>query len=297
MRAVLIANPAARRIGNEVPATLLLAWLREFGLDAELELTATPEDGERLAREAAAAGLPRVVAAGGDGTINAVLQGLAGTATELALLPLGTGNVMAHSLGLDERNLRHCCEVAARGPVRRIDLGRLNDRYFASMAGVGLDAEIALNLDPWWKQQVGRLAFCGEFFRTLLLNEPRVFRVQIGDEVIEGPMWGVMIGNTNEYTWRVRLSPEAREDDGLLDALFIHRGNFLDMVDLAVRVFFGGEMPEGHPNATVMRVAEMTIESDPPAAWQIEGDVLGQTPVHVQVVPGALKLVAPPASE
>jgi diacylglycerol kinase (ATP) len=138
---------------------------------------------------------------------------------------------------------------------------------------------------------VGRLAFCGEFFRTVISTEPRAFRIEADGELIAGPMWGVLIGNTNEYTWRMRLSAEAREDDGLLDAVLLHRTGFLDLMDLTARMFIEGESAEGHPNATVLRLGHLTIAADPPAPWQVEGDVGGMTPVDVQVVPGALRLV------
>jgi YegS/Rv2252/BmrU family lipid kinase len=291
MRAVLIANPAARRVQTEVPLERMVQWLGEAGLDVDLRLTCAPGDGERLAREAVAAGAPRIIAAGGDGTLNEVLQAVAGSEVDLALLPLGTGNVMARSMGLDEMDLRGACQVAATGQARRIDLGRMGERFFVATAGVGLDAEIARNLDPWWKQRIGRFAFLGEFFRTALLNEPRVFRIRVGGEELTGPMWAILVCNTNEYTWRMRPSPDARDDDGLLDAVFVHRTGFLDLIDLAARMFVEGQHASEHPNATVLRVGEMEIDADPPAPWQTEGDVGGMTPVRAEVVPQALRLV------
>jgi len=281
---VVIANPAARLVGDTVPVAELGRCLREAHLESEVHLTERAGDGERLARE-------RVVAAGGDGTINEVLQGLAQTDTELAIVPLGTGNVIARSIGLDENNLRASCQVAAGEHVKHIDLGLMGGRYFAATAGAGLDAEVAANLDPWWKQRLGKAAFVAEFLRSAIVQDPRTFYLEFDGQKIEGPMWGVLITNTNEYTWRVRPVPDPREDDGLLDVVLIHRHGFLDLMDLAARLFVSGETAAGHPTASVLRVGRMTIASSSPVPWQVEGDPHGMTPVSVQVVPKALKLV------
>ena len=104
-------------------------------------------------------------------------------------------------------------------------------------------------------------------------------------------MWGVLITNTDEYAWRVRPVADSRQDDRLLDAVLVHRQGFLDLVDLAARLFFSGETADGHPTASVVRFAQMEIEAQPPVPWQVEGDPHGTTPVSVRVVPHALSLV------
>lgn len=291
MQATLIANPAARLVKNVVSLDNVVRCLEDSGLELEVHQTNEPGDARRFAAEAVAAGVPRVIAAGGDGTINEVIQSLAATGTELAIVPLGTGNVIARYAGLDDRNYAASCDVAAAGRVVAIDLGLMDKRYFLAVAGVGIDAQVTLNLDPWWKQRVGKIAFVTEFFRSMLMQEPSVFRVTVDDQTIEGPMWGVLICNTNEYTWRLRPAPDVREDDGLLDIVFIHRQGFLDFLDLAARMFLSGETAAGHPTATVIRAGSMHIESNPSLPWQVDGDPLGMTPVSVSVLPKGLKLV------
>lgn len=291
MKAMLIANPAARLVANVVPVDDIVRCLAHSGLDVEVRLTHQTGDATAFAREAVAAGMKRVIAAGGDGTINEVVQGLASTEVELAVVPLGTGNVLARSAGLDDRNYAASCDVAGGEKVRHIDLGRMGGRYFAVTAGAGLDAQIVLNLDPWWKQRLGKVAYMTEFVRTVLIDEPHTFRLKVGERLIEGPMWGVLICNTNEYTWRIHLASDTRDDDGLLDILIIHREGFLDLMDLAGRMFFAGETAEGHPTATMIRAGHLEIDAEPPVPWQVEGDAKGFTPVTVEVVPRALRLV------
>lgn len=291
MKAILIANPAARLVENTVPVDNIAACLKHSGVEVETRLTQQTGDASAFAREAVAAGAKRVIAAGGDGTINEVIQGLASTDVELAIVPLGTGNVLARYAGLDDRNYAASCDVAAGEHVRQIDLGLMDGRYFAVTAGAGIDAQVALHLDPWWKQRLGRVAYMTEFMRTMLMQEPHVFRLKIDGQAIEGPMWGVLICNTNEYTWRIQFASDVREDDGLLDVVLMHRQGFLDLMDLMARMFFSGETAEGHPTATVIRAGHIEIDAVPPVPWQVEGDVRGFTPVTVSVVPRALRLV------
>ena len=293
-RAVVIANPAARLVETHVSIERITECLQQSGLQVEVHLTEQAGDGQRLAAEAVQAGVKRVVAAGGDGTINEVIQSLAGTSTELAIVPLGTGNVFARSIGLDERHLADSCQIAAGGQVRTIDLGLMGGRYFAATAGAGIDAQVALNLDPGWKQRIGKVAFVPELLRTILIEDPHVLRLTMDGRTIEGPMWGVLICNTNEYTWRIHPVPDSREDDGLLDVVVLHRHGFLDFLDLVGRMFFSGETAVGHPTASIMRVGHMEMEATPPMPWQVEGEPLGMTPVAVQVMPGALRLVTAP---
>ena len=296
MKAVLIVNPAARLVGNVVSVESIVGCLQGAGLDVTLRLTDKAGDASAFAREAVQSGARRVVVAGGDGTINEAIQSLAGTETELAIVPLGTGNIIARYAGLGGGNYPVCCDVAAAGEVRQIDLGLMGERYFVATAGAGIDAQIVLNLDPWWKQQIGRIAFMTEFLRTLLMQEPHVFRIKLEAptlpaRTIEGPMWGVLICNTDEYSWRIRPAPDVRVDDGLLDVVLIHRQGFLDFMDLAARMFFSGETAAGHPTATVVRVGAMEIEAEPSVPWQVEGESKGFTPVSVKVVPRSLRLV------
>jgi YegS/Rv2252/BmrU family lipid kinase len=291
MDAVLIANPTARLVESSVSIDTVVECLKGSGLHVYVKLTEQPEDASAFARQAVEAGIPRVVAAGGDGTINEVVQALAGTETELAIVPLGTGNVIARYVGLDDRDYAASCDVAAGEHVRQIDLGKMDGRYFVATAGAGIDAQVAQNLDPWWKQQMGKVAYMTEFLRSVLMQEPHVFRIKVDGQIIEGPMWGVLICNTDEFTWRIKLASDVRDDDGLLDMLLIHRHGYLDLMDLAARMFFAGEPAKGHPTATVIRAASMTIESEPPVPWQVEGDPQGLTPVDVTIAPRALRLV------
>ncbi len=141
-RAMIIFNPAAGQAGSlqgDLEASCDL--LNEYGWQVELRPTQAAGDGTRIAREAAQAGYDAVIAAGGDGTINEIVNGLAGSQTALGVLPVGTVNVWAREIGLPLQP-RATTEALLRTHVRSIDLGRAGDRYFLLMAGVGFDAAV-----------------------------------------------------------------------------------------------------------------------------------------------------------
>ncbi|HYU72724.1 MAG TPA: diacylglycerol kinase family protein [Ktedonobacteraceae bacterium] len=140
--AVVIANPTSGSYAShaqEVEETM--AFLRHSGWKVDLRLTEAAGDGRRLAREAVEQEAEVVIAAGGDGTINEVIQELAGSETALGVLPIGTVNVWAREMGIPLESVG-AREVLLHGETRRIDLGRINDRFFLLMVGIGFDGEV-----------------------------------------------------------------------------------------------------------------------------------------------------------
>ena len=171
--AVIIANPISGfLLHNTHRVHETLAFLRKHGWRAELWFTHGPGDGQSLARKAIEQNAAMVIAAGGDGTINDIIQALAGSETALGVLPTGTVNVWAREMGipLDNAGAR---EVLLHGQTRRIDLGCVNGRYFLLMVGVGLDARIVYELDLDLKGRLGKLAYWHGGFRQFGRPVPR----------------------------------------------------------------------------------------------------------------------------
>src|SRR6266496_514351 len=159
IRALIIFNPTAGQAGS-FEQDLLVAqdiW-RQHGWHVDLQPTNGPGDGTRIAREAAAQGYHMVVAAGGDGTVNEVINGLAGSETALAVLPIGTVNVWVRELGLPLQP-RAAAEALLHAQIRTIDLGRAGDRYFLLMCGVGFDAAVTAEVRAHEKRRFGALAY------------------------------------------------------------------------------------------------------------------------------------------
>lgn len=289
---IVICNPRARFGGGESAVDEVARLLRPRGLSAEIIAAEGWEGTREAARAAAEAGYQQVVAAGGDGTVNAVANGIAGRAAALGILPRGTGNVLAHNLGVAE--LGAALEALAGGREREIDLGCLDERGFVAVAGVGMDAEITRRVDPNWKYHLGRLAFVGEWVRTRIEQQPHVFRVVLrGEEerVIEEPMWAALILNVPNFTFGLPLTRSGSLSDGWLEvALFRDAGGwqfFYGLTQILSKMGDVGDLP----GVSVHRIQAATVAVEPPWGWEVDGDPVGTTPVEVSVRPRALRVI------
>jgi YegS/Rv2252/BmrU family lipid kinase len=290
---LLIVNPGARQVAaqRELPA-LVQAALREHDVASDLLLTAGPGEAEGLARRGARQGYDAVVVAGGDGTVNEVVNGMAGSGVPLGLVPLGTANVLGEVLGLRAGDIDGACRLVARGVPRAMDLGNLNGRRFATMAGIGLDAVICAHTDSQWKQWLGKLAFVGQSMETLATLRPWSFEAEIDGQPFDGEMWCLFICNTPHYTWRIQMVPGAREDDGQLEFVLMRRGRRDELQRAIASLFVRGEPAERIPHMQVIPGRRLELRTGLEAPWQVDGEVGGVTPVTCGVEPGALLLIS-----
>lgn len=227
-RALIVLNPfagqaAALRQNVEAARDVWLA----HGWTVDVETTHQAGDGARLAREAALRGYDVVAAAGGDGTINEVINGLAGTRTALAALPVGTVNVWVRELGLPLEP-RAAAEVLLQARRRRIDLGRAGDRYFLLMAGIGFDAAVVNEVRSDEKRRLGALAYVVRAFALALRYRGRRARIALDGRVIRGRVLLVVIGNSQLYGGVFKITARACIDDGLLDVCVIKGDNLAE---------------------------------------------------------------------
>ncbi len=289
----IICNPAARRSRGQTVADDLRGLLRTRGMSAEVSTASDWAHASRMAREAAEQGYAQVVAAGGDGTVNAVANGLVGTRSALGVLPLGTGNVLAYNLGVATLP----AALAALQADRRLpmDLGLVGSRYFVAVAGVGLDAQISRSVEDFWKQSIGRLAFLTEGLNQLVRDKPHLFHINMEGEdctVVEEELWSALLCNVPEHTWRLPLARQATLNDGWLQLILFRDVNAWRWTfGLGDALFRTGDLNQV-PGVTVHRVRKARITTDPPWTWEADGDAGGETPVEAEVRPGALQVIA-----
>lgn len=295
---LIIANPRAHYIArNPDLVDELQRCLREHGVQADQHVTQAAGEATEVAREAARAGRRRVIVAGGDGTVNEVIRGLADSETPLGLAPLGTGNALGHTLGLAPGDVQGACHIIAEGRVRQVDLGCINGRLFACMAGVGLDAQVAADMRPGARAMLGRHAFVTRFLRTVARLRPWQARITVDDREFSGPFWCVFVCNTPQYTWRVSLVPQARMDDGELDFVLVSACSRARLLRTAAAIFACGRAASEQPPMEVLRGRRLRVECEPPAPWQADGEVGESAPVDCEAKPGALRLIGPPGQE
>jgi diacylglycerol kinase (ATP) len=289
--AIIIANPVSGVFPfhthhfNET-----LAFLQQHGWRVDLWYTHTPGDGAQLARQAVAQKANMVIAAGGDGTINEIIQGLAGTETVLGVLPNGTVNVWARELGIpiDEAGAR---EVLVNGQARLVDLGCVNDRYFLLMVGIGLDGEVTQAVE---RKPLKRLGVLGYALAAIWLGPGyRGFPVvvQIDGYVVKTRALQIIVGNTQLYAGAIKFTWKAKCDDGQLDLCIVRKRNLWGRLVVLWDFFMRRE--QRRLWVRYETVTSIKIETPQPVAFQIDGEAAGHTPAVFSVAPLALKVVVP----
>jgi diacylglycerol kinase (ATP) len=293
-RARIIANPAS---GSATEATLrelreTARWLTKRGLPAELRLTRQPGHATELAREAINAGMEMVVAAGGDGTVNDVIQALAGHTTALGVLPVGTVNVWAREMGIG-LSVAEARETLLHGVRRQVDLGRAGQRYFLMMAGIGFDAEVARRVERGPLKRIGLklLDYIAAVVALSVTAEPAELRIQIGGRQRRERALMVIIGNTRLYGGAMTFTQRAVADDGALDVVVIGSGGLAHRLGVLWRAFL--RRPSAGPRVRYLRAQTIRVESRRAEPVQVDGEVIGHLPMTFAVAPQALRVILP----
>jgi diacylglycerol kinase (ATP) len=289
MRILLIANPVA---GGNARSKIdrAAAWLRSRGAVVEVALTAASGDARWAAGVARDAGFDRIIAAGGDGTLNEVVNGLAPSPIPLAFIPFGTTNVFALEVGIPF-DLEQACDVALNGTPRPVSLGLAGDTRFMLMAGVGFDAEVVAGVSLPLKRRVGKLAYIVSGIRNLLKPASVPFEVTTEDGN-RCRAYGAVIGNGRFYGGRFKITPEASlQDDSLAVCLFLRPGR-LRLLATVVRIVLGRSPAEG--DVRRLRTRRLTLAGSE-APVQLDGDDHGRLPLTFRAVFGELTLVYPPS--
>lgn len=297
MRACVIFNPAAR--GEK--ARQFARFLATIGPAADLRPTTGPGSARELAREAADAGHDLVIAAGGDGTVFEVLNGLADSRhgldhTALSVLPFGTANVFAHELGIPTRPDR-AWTALQQGSLRRIDCGIAEFRdlqgaprtaRFVIVAGAGLDARAVQLVDWNLKRHTGKLAYITAACRAFL-QHPDLARCQINGTEFTGR--AILIGNGRFYAGDLPIFPDGDLASGRLHV----RGVKAVTADILIRclgAYLTGRWSLDRKLAGAS-VPELHLTSDTPVPLQLDGEFVGWLPATLRILPAALQVLAP----
>lgn len=299
MRTCVILNPRAGG-AEAIRESLLRAVDRLDGI--VIRETERAGGARELAASAVAEGFERLVAAGGDGTLNEVLNGLAPDfdRVELGLVPAGTGNDLARTLGIPS-DPEAAVEVLARGAVRSLDLARLQtegeDRWFLNVSAGGFGGEVDEDLRAEIKEVWGPLSYIRTAFEALA--ELETYRVRLTfepgsseAESLEVAAVNVVVANGRYVAGGLHVAPTAAPDDGLLDVVVIRAAPIPRLSLLAPQVALGQHLD--HELILHRRARSLAVESEPAMQFNADGELVGATPVRYQVLPGAVRFVAPP---
>lgn len=295
-RALIVLNPAA---GQEDPLRvrrLLGGAFAVRGAAFDLVETAGAGDAERFARDAVRLGYRAVVAVGGDGTVAEVITGLAGTQVPLAVVAQGTGNQVACNLGIP-RDIEGAVEVAVHGVPAPMDLGQLADgRYFALMAGAGWDAEVMTAATRELKDRWGFGAYLYAGLRRALAPPSALFRITADGREFTVSAATVIVANVGQIVYDLlpvdlRIGPGVSFHDGMLDVCIFAPRTFSDVAAVLWRVARGQYV--GDDRMIYLRARDIRIESETPVVTQVDGDVVGETPLEVRAVEGGVRVLVP----
>lgn len=296
MRACVIFNPAAK--GHK--AERFRRCLAVIGAECELQRTAAPGDARRLAAAAIQNGHDTLIAAGGDGTLNEVLNGMGEVAdgferARLGVLPLGTINVFAREIGLPTTP-EAAWSILQRGNERRIDLPRIeagdpgnrSRTYFAQLAGAGLDAR-AIQLVNWpLKKRIGPLAYVAAGFKAMS-EEQAMLTVSDGARSITGQL--VLVGNGSRYGGKFQIFPDAAVGDGWLHVCVFPRVDWPTLIRCGLALLTTRRLPSRR--MIRLRAKSFTLIGPSARYFEVDGELGGPLPARFDVQPAGLRLLVP----
>ncbi len=289
MKVMIIINPVSGTRSKENLDTILEERFRSVGVSPTIHYTTGPEDGRRLAGEAARSGYDLVVAVGGDGTVNEVASALCHTETALGIVPCGSGNGLARTLQIPQAPER-AIDIIMDGNLQRCDYGTVNGRPFFCTFGVGFDAAVAHKFAS--ANRRGKLTYIKNTLEEYLSYRPASYALLLDDKIVVKEAFLIAVCNVSQYGNNVYIAPNASVCDGWLDVTLVRSGTPVDAAMAGLGMLAGAF----GPNKTVesFRVKKAVISRLEPGPAHIDGEPceLG-TRMEIRCHDGALKVLVP----
>src|SRR6266404_1359262 len=282
---LIILNPAA----HSERAQRRQAKVKSLAGDCVFCATTRTGEAELMARRGVQEGFEKIVAAGGDGTINEVVNGLAGTNTTLGVLPIGTMNVFATELGLPVHDLELCWNIIQRDSTRVVDLPQANEKFFVQLAGVGLDAQVVKETSAQFKKNFGPLSYLISAAQIAARRPPRLFIQSDEAPIKEGSF--VLVGNGRLYGGPFPFFKHALIDDGKLDVIVFKSLGYLEIIKYLQDVVFSSDIRV--PEIEYFQTSKLRVESEQSVPVELDGELVGNCPVEFALQERSLRVLAP----
>jgi diacylglycerol kinase (ATP) len=257
--------------------------------DCPVRVTSHSGEAEALARRAVEEGFARIVAAGGDGTVSQVANGLAGSNAILGVLPMGSVNVFAMELGLPLHNLQRCWDIIEDTNLRLVDMPSANEKYFVQLAGVGLDAQVVKETSLAFKRSFGPLSYLISAAQIAARQPPKLFIESEHTSVEEGSF--VLVGNGRLYGGPFPFFKQAVINDGLFDVVVFKRLGYLEIIRYLQDVVFSADIKV--PEIEYFQTRQLRITSEQDVPVELDGELAGNCPVDFRIRKRALRVLAP----
>ena len=298
-KAVFLVNPASDNGATGKRWPELAHRAARLGLTGETLFSERPGHLTELARAAVDGGATLVVAVGGDGTMNEVVNGIAGRYVDFATIPLGTGMDFVRTYGIPTK-FEDAVRVALTGTPRTIDAGRVSyrtwggqdaERWYANVGSVGMSGAVAQRANGMSKALGGKATFFYALTRVFFEWENTDVTVRFDGEERHGKMHDVIVANGVWHGGGMKLAPDARSDDGAFDVVMIGDVGKVDFLTTAPKLYKGKHV--NHPKVEVVRTARVEVDAAEHLPIELDGEQVGTTPATFEVVPGALRVRVP----
>jgi diacylglycerol kinase (ATP) len=299
---VFLVNPASNNGATGKRWPELAHRAEHLGLAGETLFSERPGHLIELAAAAVDGGASLVVAVGGDGTLNEVVNGIARREVELATIPLGTGMDFVRTYGIPTA-FDDAVRVAREGTARTIDAGLVRyrtwageeaERWFANVGSVGMSGAVAQRANGMSKALGGKATFFYALTRVFLEWENTEVTVRLDDTERRGRMHDVIVANGVWHGGGMKLAPAAKPDDGLFEVVLIGDVGKVDFLTTAPKLYKGRHV--NHPKVDVLRSAHVEVHAAERLPIEVEGEQVGTTPAAFELVPGALRVRVPTPS-
>lgn len=289
MKILFIINPVAGRGRAKSIAPLIEEECEKYGIEYTLKFTTGPKQATYLAIEGIKEGYCKIVAVGGDGTLNEVVNGLGGSNAILGIIPAGTGNDFVKSV-YKNTELAHIIKCIVNGKTKRIDLGICNGSYFINISSGGFDSEVVLESEKNRAYLSGAGSYLAAVIKTIFLYKPQTLKVRIDQEEFEKKVLLVAVANGRYYGGGFMPTPEADLLDGVLDICVVEKMPKLKMLLLFHKYRRG--VHRGVKGVSFYRGRNVSLVSKQNLAVNIDGEVSRCTEVQFGIVPKGIRIVS-----
>jgi len=294
-RARLIYNPSSGReiIRRRLPDILNL--LEEAGYETSCFATRGEHDATEEAERAVARGFDVIIAAGGDGTIYEVVNGMAEKKGRpaLGIIPCGTSNDFARAIGVP-RSVERACRIISKGQTKKVDLGRINDRYFMNIAGGGSLTELTYEVPSKMKTLIGQLAYYMKGLEKLPSLRPTRMRLETRQGVvIDDEIMLFLIANSHSVGGFDKLAPGADISDGKLDCIVVKKASLPEIIRLATLTIRGEHLRDPHILHFQTDYLKAVSLGEDAVQLNLDGELGGQLPCECWALPGHIEVFVP----
>lgn len=322
MQAELIYNPTSGQVVVRQEMNHVLDYLTDNGWSVTLRETGKPGDATELARDAVRSGAEVVIAAGGDGTINEVANGLVHSDTALGVLPVGTSNSWALQMGIPALNpmmpvrtsariisgleekiahplpanyfrkvIMNAAKVLVEGKTVTVDTGKISGRYFLMWAGIGLDAEIVESISAKGKRALGSWAFILPAVEISHRSPGFDIHLKLDGTPVLTKSHFIVVSNIQLYGGVMRIGAKACVNDNKLDVCVFEGGGFFTFVQHAVKILSHRHLND--PKVKYYQCGEIEVETETPLPVHVDGEIFTSTPITINVESSSLKTIVP----